>query len=89
MPGGTNLPVLRGLGCGSQTPYPYDAYLPEFIRSPNARFLFPVRALGNVFAAKYRDHLGKRSAKYVPLSGWRARRDRCSAAGARRVGRAR
>ncbi len=26
MPGGTNLPVLRGLGCGSQTPYPYDAY---------------------------------------------------------------
>ena len=29
----------------------------EFIRSPNARFLFPVRALGNVFAAKYRHHL--------------------------------
>jgi hypothetical protein len=29
----------------------------EFIRSPQARFLFPVRALGNVFAAKYRDHL--------------------------------
>jgi hypothetical protein len=28
MPGGTNLPVLRGLGCGSQTPYPYDAYFP-------------------------------------------------------------
>jgi len=26
MPGGTNLPVLLGLGCGSQTPYPYDAY---------------------------------------------------------------
>ncbi|MBJ18152.1 MAG: hypothetical protein CL933_01895 [Deltaproteobacteria bacterium] len=29
MPGGTNLPVLRGLGCGSQTPYPYDAYPPR------------------------------------------------------------
>ena len=29
----------------------------DFIRSPNPRFLFPVRALGNVFAAKYRDHL--------------------------------
>ncbi len=29
----------------------------EFIRSPNPRFLFPVPALGNVFAAKYRDHL--------------------------------
>jgi len=29
----------------------------EFIRSPQARFLFPVAALGNVFAAKYRDHL--------------------------------
>jgi hypothetical protein len=29
----------------------------EFIRSPQARFLFPVRALGNVFAAKYRVHL--------------------------------
>jgi hypothetical protein len=29
----------------------------DFIRSPQARFLFPVRALGNVFAAKYRDHL--------------------------------
>jgi hypothetical protein len=29
----------------------------EFIRSPEPRFLFPVRALGNVFAAKYRDHL--------------------------------
>jgi D-glycero-alpha-D-manno-heptose-7-phosphate kinase len=26
MPGGTNLPVLLGLGCGSRTPYPYDAY---------------------------------------------------------------
>jgi len=26
MPGGTNFPVLPGLGCGSQTPYPYDAY---------------------------------------------------------------
>jgi hypothetical protein len=29
----------------------------DFIRSPNPRFLFPVRALGNVFAAKYRHHL--------------------------------
>ena len=29
----------------------------EFIRSPHPRFLFPVRALGNVFAAKYRAHL--------------------------------
>jgi len=29
----------------------------DFIRSPQPRFLFPVRALGNVFAAKYRDHL--------------------------------
>lgn len=29
----------------------------EFIRSPEPRFLFPVRALGNVFAAKYRHHL--------------------------------
>ena len=29
----------------------------DFIRSPQARFLFPVPALGNVFAAKYRDHL--------------------------------
>ena len=29
----------------------------EFIRSPQPRFLFPVRALGNVFAAKYRDHV--------------------------------
>ncbi len=29
----------------------------EFIHPPQARFLFPVRALGNVFAAKYRDHL--------------------------------
>lgn len=29
----------------------------QFIRSRDARFLFPVRALGNVFAAKYRDHL--------------------------------
>jgi len=29
----------------------------DFIRSPEPRFLFPVRALGNVFAAKYRDHL--------------------------------
>lgn len=29
----------------------------EFIQSPEPRFLFPVRALGNVFAAKYRDHL--------------------------------
>ena len=29
----------------------------DFIRSPDANFLFPVRALGNVFAAKYRDHL--------------------------------
>ncbi len=28
MPGGTNLPVLPGLGCGSQTPWPYDAYPP-------------------------------------------------------------
>jgi hypothetical protein len=29
--GGTNLPVLRGLGCRSQTPYPYDAYpQPDF-----------------------------------------------------------
>jgi hypothetical protein len=27
----------------------------EFIRSPQARFLFPVRALSRVFAAKYRD----------------------------------
>jgi hypothetical protein len=26
MPGGTNSPVLPGLGRGSQTPYPYDAY---------------------------------------------------------------
>jgi hypothetical protein len=26
MPGGTNFPVLLGLGCGSQTPYHYDAY---------------------------------------------------------------
>jgi hypothetical protein len=26
MPGGTNLPILLGLGCGSQTPDPYDAY---------------------------------------------------------------
>jgi hypothetical protein len=26
MPGGTNHPVLLGLGCGSRTPYPYDAY---------------------------------------------------------------
>jgi hypothetical protein len=29
----------------------------EFIRSPEPRFLFPVHALGNVFAAKYRHHL--------------------------------
>jgi len=29
----------------------------DFIRSPEPRFLFPVRALGNVFAAKYRHHL--------------------------------
>lgn len=29
----------------------------DFIRSSQPRFLFPVRALGNVFAAKYRDHL--------------------------------
>jgi len=29
----------------------------EFIPSPHPRFLFPVRALGNVFAAKYRDHV--------------------------------
>ena len=29
----------------------------EFIRSSEPRFLFPVPALGNVFAAKYRDHL--------------------------------
>jgi len=29
----------------------------DFIRSPQARFLFPVHALGNVFAAKYRHHL--------------------------------
>ena len=29
----------------------------DFIRSPDANFLFPVRALGNVFAAKYRSHL--------------------------------
>ena len=29
----------------------------DFIRSPDANFLFPVRALGNVFAAKYRDHV--------------------------------
>ncbi len=29
----------------------------EFIRSPQPRFLFPVRALGNVFAAKYRHHV--------------------------------
>lgn len=28
-----------------------------FIRSPEPRFLFPVPALGNVFAAKYRDRL--------------------------------
>jgi len=28
MPGGTNFPALGGLGCGSQTPYPYDAYPP-------------------------------------------------------------
>lgn len=28
-----------------------------FIRAPQARFLFPVKALGSVFAAKYRDHL--------------------------------
>ena len=26
MPGGTNLPVLQGLGCSSQTPWPYNAY---------------------------------------------------------------
>jgi hypothetical protein len=26
MPGGTNLSVLAGLRCRSQTPYPYDAY---------------------------------------------------------------
>jgi hypothetical protein len=30
MPGGTNLPVLGDLGRGSQTPYPYDAYPPEW-----------------------------------------------------------
>lgn len=30
-----------------------------FVRSPQARFLFPVRALGTVFAAKYREHLFK------------------------------
>lgn len=30
---------------------------PDFIRSPQPRFLFPVPALGNVFAAKYRAHL--------------------------------
>ncbi len=29
----------------------------DFIRTPDANFLFPVRALGNVFAAKYRDHV--------------------------------
>ena len=29
----------------------------KFIRSPNPRFLFNVRALGNVFARKYQDHL--------------------------------
>ncbi len=29
----------------------------EFARSPQPRFLFPVSALGNVFAAKYRDHV--------------------------------
>ena len=29
----------------------------DFIRSPQPRFLFPVPALGNVFAAKYRSHL--------------------------------
>jgi len=29
----------------------------DFIRSPDAHFLFPVRALGNVFAAKYRHHV--------------------------------
>ena len=31
----------------------------EFIRSPQASFLFPVRALSRVFAAKYRDGLLK------------------------------
>jgi len=29
----------------------------DFVRSPEPRFLFPVRALGTVFAAKYRDGL--------------------------------
>ena len=35
----------------------------DFIRSPNPRFLFNVRALGNVFAAKYRHHLERAFAK--------------------------
>ena len=36
MPGGTNLPVLGGLGCCSQTPYPYDAYSHKKLRTTNA-----------------------------------------------------
>jgi hypothetical protein len=51
----------------------------DFIRSPQERFLFPVRALGNVFAAKYRDDLlrafergktvaGRRSIPYKPAA---------------------
>ena len=34
MPGGTNLSVLAGLRCRSQTPYPYDAYPPGLAVGP-------------------------------------------------------
>jgi len=65
MPGGTNLPVLRGLGCSSQTPWPYDAYshtlegLPRrpasdsHGRPPNARLRAPApvpRAAGGPYS---------------------------------------
>jgi len=35
MPGGTNLPVLLSLGCGSQMPYPYDAYPHDLLFNGN------------------------------------------------------
>ncbi len=31
MPGGTHFPALGGLGSGSQTPYPYDAYSRQYL----------------------------------------------------------
>ena len=56
MPGGTNLPVLGGLGRGSRTPYPYDAYPPRpsqathAIPDPYPEFLNEPHSSGKLIA---------------------------------------